>query len=208
MDSGVIPPILSGTVMDTRLACLIRGTIGVIFGILALLFPDLLLVTFYGMFLIFAGLVIAAFLFLAITSRGDDSIFWFILAAVLLVLVLISFLVQVVVEIIFLLIIAGIAFYNGFTDITLALTRPKTKYFLIPGMFIAGTALLVLLLYYFPLLLDHLVLVILGNFALVFGLVSILMGIFQKDIPEENPLDSRWTTKDKTCELHKPETKK
>ncbi len=160
------------------------------------------------MFLIFAGLVIAAFLFLAITSRGDDSMFWFILAAVLLVLVLISFLVQVVVEIIFLLIIAGIAFYNGFTDITLALTRPKTKYFLIPGMFIAGTALLVLLLYYFPQLLDHLVLVILGNFALVFGLVSILMGIFQKDIPEENPLDSRWTTKDKTCEFHKPETKK
>ena len=208
MDSGVVHQSCPVTVMDTRLACLIRGTIGVIFGILALLFPDLLLVTFYGMFLIFAGLVIAAFLILAITSKGDDSMFWFVLAAGLLVLVLISFLIQVVVEIIFLLIIAGIAFYNGFTDITLALSRPKTKYFLIPGMFIAGTALLALILYYFPVLLDHLVLVILGNFALVFGLVSILMGIFQKDIPEQNPLDSRWTTKDKTCEFHKSERKK
>ena len=128
--------------MDTRLSCLIWGIIGVVFGLLALLFPELLLATFYGMFLILAGLAIAVFLFLAITSRGDDTMFWFGLSAVLLVLIVLSFLVQVVVEIIFLLIIAGIAFYNGFTDITLALTHPKTKYFLIPGMFIAGAILL------------------------------------------------------------------
>ncbi len=31
------------------------------------------------------------------------------------------------------LIVAGIAFYNGFTDITLALTHPGTRYLLIPG---------------------------------------------------------------------------
>ncbi len=194
--------------MDTRLSCLIRGTIGVIFGVLALLLPEPLLVTFYGMFLILAGLAIAIFLILAITSRGDDTMLWFGLAAGLLVLVLLSFLVQVIVEIIFLLLFAGIAFYNGFTDITLALAHPKTKYFLIPGMFIAGTILLAVLLWYFPVLTEHLLLVILGTFAFVFGLVSILMGIYQKEIPEINLLDGPWTTKDKTCEFHKPEGKK
>ena len=152
--------------------------------------------------------VTLVFLILAITSRGDDTMLWFGLAAGLLVLVLLSFLVQVIVEIIFLLIFAGIAFYNGFTDITLALAHPKNKYFLIPGMFIAGAILLAVLLWYVPALSDHLVIVILGTFAFVFGLVSILMGIFQKEIPEQNPLDAPWMTKDKTCEFHKPEGKK
>jgi hypothetical protein len=194
--------------MDTRLSCLIRGIIGVIFGVLALLFPGLLLEPFYWMFLLLAGLAIAVLFFLAITSRGDDTMFWFGLSAVLLVVVVLSFMVQQFVNIIFLLTIAGIAFYNGFTDITLALAHPKNKYFLIPGMFIAGAILLAVLLWYVPALSDHLVIVILGTFAFVFGLVSILMGIFQKEIPEQNPLDAPWMTKDKTCEFHKPEGKK
>jgi len=116
--------------------------------------------------------------------------------------------VPMIVEIIFLLIIAGIAFYNGFTDITLALAHPKNKYILIPGMFIAGAILLAVLLRYVPALYDNLLIVILGTFAFVFGLVSILMGIYQKEIPEQNPMDAPWMTKDKTCEFHKPERKK
>jgi uncharacterized membrane protein HdeD (DUF308 family) len=194
--------------MDTRLSCLIRGIIGVIFGVLAVLFPGLLLEPFYWMFLLLAGLAIVVLFFLAITSRGDDTMFWFGLSAVLLVVVVLSFMVQQFVNFIFLLIIAGIAFYNGFTDITLALAHPKNKYFLIPGMFIAGAILLAGLLWYFPALTEHLLLVILGTFAFVFGLVSILMGIYQKEIPEINLLDAPWTTKDKTCEFHKPERKK
>jgi hypothetical protein len=194
--------------MDTRLSCLIWGIIGVVFGLLALVFPELLRAAFYGIFLLLAGLAIIVFLFLAITSRGDDSMFWFGLSAGLLVVIFLSFLIQPVVEIIFLLIIAGIAFYNGFTDITLALTHPRTKYFFIPGMFISGAILLAGLLWFFPGLYDNLVVVILGTFALVFGLVSILIGIYQKEIPEINLRDGPWVTKDKTCEFHKSEGKK
>jgi uncharacterized membrane protein HdeD (DUF308 family) len=194
--------------MDTRLSCLIRGIIGVIFGILALLLPGPLLVTFLWIFIIVAGLAIAVFLFLAITSQGDDSMFWFGLAAVLLVLIFIALFVPGIVEIIALLIIAGIAFYNGFTDITLALTHPKTKYLLIPGMFIAGAVMLAVILWYVPVPSENLVVVVLGTFAFVFGLVSILMGIFQKDVPEQDPQKNTWTTKDKTCEFHKTEGKK
>jgi uncharacterized membrane protein HdeD (DUF308 family) len=165
--------------MDTRFSCLIRGIIGVIFGLLALLFPELMLATFYVIFLILIGLVIVVFLFLAITSKSDESMFWFALSAGLLFLAVISYLAQVIAENIFLLFIAVIAFYNGFTDIMLVLRHPGTKYFLIPGMFIIGVALLAVLLRYVPDLSKHLVIVTLGSFAFVFGLFSIFMGYYQ-----------------------------
>jgi len=191
--------------MDTRLSCLIWGIIGVIFGLLALLFPEQMLATFYGIFLILIGLVIVVFLFLAITSKSDESIFWFGLSAGLLILAVISYLAQLIVEIVFLLLIAVIAFYNGFTDIVLALKHPRTKYFLIPGMFIIGIALLAALLKYVPDLSKHLVIVILGSFAFVFGLFSIVMGYYQadesiQDVPEDKH--------DTTYQIHKHEGKK
>jgi len=94
--------------MDTRLSCIVWGIIGVIFGLLALLFPDpeMMLVTFYLIFLIVTGLVIAVFLLLAITSTSDESLFWFGLSAGLLILAVLSFLAQQFFAIIFLLIIA------------------------------------------------------------------------------------------------------
>jgi hypothetical protein len=169
------------TVMDTRLSCFLWGIIGVIFGLFTLLYPDpeLMLATFYGLFLIVVVLGIAVFLLLAITSRSDESLVLFGFSAGLLILAVLSFLAREIVGIIFMIIVAGIACYNGFTDITLALTHPGTKYFLIPGMFVAGAALLVGLLWYFPALSKNLVLVILGTFAFVFGLISIFMGYFQ-----------------------------
>jgi len=168
--------------MDTRLSCIVWGIIGVIFGLMALLFPDeMMLATFYVIFLLLTGLVIAVFLFLAITSTSDESLFWFGLSAGLLVLAVLSFLAQQFFAIIFLLIIAAIAFYNGFTAITLALTHPRTKYVLIPGMFISGIVLLAALLWYLPELSKNLIIIIIGTFAFVFGLFSILMGYFQRE---------------------------
>jgi hypothetical protein len=174
--------------MGTGHSCFIWGIIGVIFGLFALLFPDpaILLATFYGLFLVLIVLGIALSLLLAITSRSDESLLWFGLSAGLLTIGVLSFLVQTITGIIFMLIIAGIAFYIGFTDIALALTNPVTRYFLIPGMFITGVTLLAGLLWYFPVLSENLVIVILGTFAFVFGLFSILMGYFQitGQIPE------------------------
>jgi uncharacterized membrane protein HdeD (DUF308 family) len=186
--------------MDTRLSCFIWGISGVIFGLLALLFPEPLLATFYGIFLILIGFVIVVFLFLAITSKSDESLFWFGLSAGLLIVAVISYLAQLIVEIIFLLLIAVIAFYNGFTDIVLALRHPRTKYFLIPGMFILGIALLVALLVYIPDLSKHLVIVTLGSFAFVFGLFSLFMGYFQKQGTEPDGSD---VMQDKACKVKK-----
>ena len=193
--------------MDTKLSCIVWGITGVIFGLLALLFPDseMMLTTFYVIFLLLTGLIIAVFLFLAITSASDESLFWFGLSAGLLVLAVLSFLAQQFFAIIFLLVIVGIACYNGFTDITLALTHPRTKYLLIPGMFIAGIVLLAALLWYFPERADNLVIAIIGTFAFVFGLFSILMGYFQKEGPHQSAAGIHTDTTDRN---HTPEKKK
>jgi uncharacterized membrane protein HdeD (DUF308 family) len=193
--------------MDTKLSCIVWGITGVIFGLLALLFPDseMMLTTFYVIFLLLTGLVIAVFLFLAITSASDESLFWFGLSAGLLVLAVLSFLAQQFFAIIFLLVIVGIACYNGFTDITLALTHPRTKYVLIPGMFIAGIVLLAALLWYFPERADNLVIAIIGTFAFVFGLFSILMGYFQKEGPHQSAAGIPTDTADRN---HTPERRK
>jgi len=181
--------------MDTKISCLIQGVIGIAFGLLALLAPEITLATFYALFWVLLAVGIIGFLLLAITARSGDSLFWFILSAALLVIGAVSFFAPFVVAIIFLLLIAGVAVYSGFFDITLALTRPKTKYILIPGMFITGGVLLGVLIWYFPVVLKDLFLTVLGSFALVFGLFSILLGWYIKDeIYESNEMHSRENT--------------
>jgi uncharacterized membrane protein HdeD (DUF308 family) len=186
--------------MDTKMSCLIQGVIGIAFGLLALLVPDITLATFYALFWVLLAVGIAVFLLLAITSKSDDSMFWFTLSAVLLVIGAFSFFAPAIVAIIFLLLIAGVAVYSGFFDITLALTHPKTKYILIPGMFIIGGALLGVLIWYFPIVMKNLFLTVLGSFALVFGLFSILLGWYiQEEIREsieEQPQKRTWKLSD------------
>jgi len=187
--------------MDTKLSCYVWGIVGVIFGILALLFPEQLQSTFFGIFLILIGVVIVVFLFLAMTSNREETLFWFGLSAGLLLLAIISLFAQVIVEIIFLLLIAALVFYNGFTDIVLALKNPRTKYILIPGMFLSGVTFLAILIRYIPQMSQHLVIVTLGSFALVFGLFSIIIGYYQKEGPEA---DLPVVQTGKTCEIKKP----
>lgn len=170
--------------------------IGIIFGLLALLVPEITLVTFYALFWVLLAVGIAGFLLLAITSKSDDSMFWFTLSAILLAIGVASFFAHDIFANIFVLLIAGVAVYSGFSDITLALTHPKTKYMLIPGMFIGGGALLGVLIYYFPAVSKYLLLTVLGTFALVFGLFSILLGWYiQEEIARpmaDTPLKRIW----------------
>lgn len=156
-----------------------RGIVGIIFGILALLVPDITLGTFYGLFWLLIIVGIALFGFLAITGTGDESVLWFGLAAALLIAGVVSIIYSDFVAILFILIIAGIAIYNGFTDIMLALEHPKTKYILIPAMILAGLAFLAALFYYFPGFEKNLYLSIVGTFAMVFGVFSVLLGFYR-----------------------------
>lgn len=167
--------------LDSKTSCLIRGIIGIIFGALALTLPKEVEAGFYGLFWILIGITMALFLFLAITARGDESMLWFGLSAALLLVGVISIMVSGFFAIMLILAIAAIAIINGFTDITLALEHPRTKYVLIPLMII--TAILVLggLFYYFPKFEENLFLSVVGTFALVFGLFSVILGFYTSD---------------------------
>jgi uncharacterized membrane protein HdeD (DUF308 family) len=172
----------SGEIMlDSKTSCLLRGIMGVIFGFLALLLPAEVTLGFYGLFWILIGLAMVLFLFLAITARGDESMLWFGLSAALLVVGVISFMVAGFVAVMLILTVAAIAIINGFTDITLALEHPRTKYLMIPGMIITAILVLGLLFYYFPSFEKFLFLSVVGTFALVFGLFSIILGFYTTD---------------------------
>lgn len=167
------------TMFEKKTSCLLRGFLGIIFGILALLLPEITLGTFYGLFWLLIILGIALFGFLAITGKGDDSGIWFGLAAALLIAGVLSIIISNFIAILFILIIAGIAIYNGFTDITLALEHPRTKYIFIPAMILFGLGLLAALFYYFPEFGKNLYLSIVGTLALAFGIFSVLLGFYR-----------------------------
>jgi uncharacterized membrane protein HdeD (DUF308 family) len=171
--------------LDSKTSCLLRGIVGVIFGFLALLLPDQVKLGFYGLFWVLIGITMALFLFLAITARGDESMLWFGLSAALLVVGVVSVMVPGFFAVILILAIAAVAIINGFSDITLALEHPRTKYLLIPGMIITAILVLGALFYYFPNFEKDLFLSVVGTFALVFGIFSILLGFYAKDEPDD-----------------------
>jgi uncharacterized membrane protein HdeD (DUF308 family) len=188
---------------DKKTSCLLRGIVGVIFGFLALMLPGETQATFYGVFWILIILGIALFAFLAITANGEESMLWFGLAAVLLVIGVLSILIAQFLALMFILVIAAVALYNGFSDITLALTQPKTKYILIPAMILAGLAFLGVLFYYFPGFEKNLFLSVLGTFALVFGLFSIMLGFYKPGEDAESDKKSSEKTVYASCHAGK-----
>jgi uncharacterized membrane protein HdeD (DUF308 family) len=206
--------------MEMNLSCTFKGTIAIIFGLLALILPEQTLGTFgylFGAFII-AGIVI--FMFLATTSPGDESTFWFGLTLGLVLVGVVSIFFPGIVSLVFLFIVAGVAFYSGFSDITYALEHPKTKYVLISGMFLIGILLLGVLIRFFPITIAttsnmasivRFIFTALGSFALVFGICSILIGIYptQEPVPvkpvEEPMPKSKILTFGDGCNLKKKE---
>jgi hypothetical protein len=178
--------------MEMNLSCIVKGTIAIIFGLLAIVLPEQTLGTFKGLFWVFIIAGILIFMFLATTSGSDESTFWFGLTLGLVLIGVISILNPDIVALVFLFIVAGVAFYSGFSDITYALEHPKTKYVLISGMFLIGILLLGVLIRFFPITVEdtssmasvvRLIFTSLGSFALVFGICSILIGIYPTPEP-------------------------
>ena len=174
--------------MDAKLSCIIKGLIGVIFGCLALLVPEITLSTFLAVFWVIIGVALIICVFLAITSHSEGSLFWFLAATALMIVGICSFIFQGLVAILFLIVIAALAFYSGLEGILLALTRPRSKYYLIGGAFVVAILLLIVITKYAPFIIPNndfvlTVLSVLGAFSLVFGLFSILMGWHIKKEP-------------------------
>ena len=187
--------------MDAKISCLVKGLIGVIFGSLALLVPGPILFAFSTIFnvLIVIGVVIC--IFLAITSHSEGSLFWFLAGTALMIVLICSFFFYNLAGIIFIVAIAALAFYSGIEGILLALTRPRSKYYLIGGAFVFAILLLIVITMYVPSIIPNndlilTVLAVLGAFSLVFGLFSILMGwhikrepVTSAAVPQSHPIN-------------------
>ncbi|MGD0534075.1 MAG: hypothetical protein ABR999_01360 [Methanoregula sp.] len=167
--------------MDAKLSCLLKGSIGLIFGGLALVVPGPVLSLFLGIFwvLLIAGIVLC--LFIGITSHAEDSFFWFFCSAVLLVIGIVSILFQNLIALLFVLAIGVLAFYAAYSGISLALTRPRSKHFLVAGVIVSSLVLLGFFIHYVPSMSETLAMTVVGTFSFVFGLFAILMGVSMKE---------------------------
>jgi uncharacterized membrane protein HdeD (DUF308 family) len=162
--------------MEMRLSSLVLGIVGIVFGLLALVLPELTLATFSALYLLIMVAGIVVFLFLAITSRSDESMFWFGISAALLILGAFSFFIENLAALILIIFIVGIAAYSGYVNVIITLSQEKSQIRVVVGMFASGVILLAGLLWYFPNLEKNLILTVVGNFSLVFGIFSLLIG--------------------------------
>jgi len=167
--------------MDAKLSCLLKGLAGVIFGGLALVVPGPVLAFFTGIFwvLLIAGIIICALI--AITSLTEESLFWFLCSAALLVIGIIEMLFPSSLSFVFVLAIAVLAFYAGYTGISCALTRKETKHYLVGAVIASSVILLYIFLTFVPAMRAFIVMTVVGTISFVLGLFAIFIGITLKE---------------------------
>lgn len=167
--------------MDAKLSCLLKGLAGVIFGGLALVVPGPVLAFFTGIFwvLLIAGIIICALI--AITSLTDESLFWFLCSAALLVIGIIEMLFPSSLSFVFVLAIAVLAFYAGYTGISCALTRKETKHYLVGAVIASSVILLYIFLTFVPAMRSFIVMTVVGTISFVLGLFAIFIGLTLKE---------------------------
>jgi uncharacterized membrane protein HdeD (DUF308 family) len=176
--------------MDAKMSCQLKGLAGVIFGGLALVVPGPVLAFFTGIFwiLLVTGLLLC--ILMAISSTLEESLFWFICAAVLLICGIVEALFSSLVSFIFVLAVAVLAFYAGYTGIACALNRRQVKYYLVGSVVAASLILLFIFLTYIPAMRTYPVMTVIGTISFVLGLFAIAMGITVKEA-EEVPASPR-----------------
>ncbi|MEN6396923.1 MAG: hypothetical protein ABFC78_10630, partial [Methanoregula sp.] len=167
--------------MDPKSSCLLKGLIGVIFGGLCLVVPGPVLSVFLGIFWILLLLGIVVCIFIAISSPSEEAFFWFLLSAALVIVGVLSMIFTTLMSFVFALAVAVLAFYVGYSGISLALTRSKSKYILVGGVIISSIVLLGIFRYYVPAMSANFIMTVVGTFSFVFGLFAIAMAFHIKD---------------------------
>jgi len=159
---------------------ILKGILGIIFGIIAVALPGFALgalFTIFGLFIIAAGII--AFLF-AVTSHDKDSSLWFWLSLGILALGLLSVIfhevIPGVIAFSFAIIIAGWALVTGIFDLERCITGSRYYYYLFGGMTGTFIVLLLALFYFMPALRENYVMTTFGTFAFVFGVFSLVIG--------------------------------
>ncbi len=157
---------------------ILKGILGIVFGLLLIAVPDFTLgafLTMFGLLLIAAGVI--AFLF-AVTSQQTDTIFWFVVSGGIVLLGILSFLppFSSLFSAFFALSIAGWALITGVWDLEKYICSHKRFYAIMAGLSGASLALIAGAFYLFPVLRSYYMTTIFGFFALVFGIFSFVLG--------------------------------
>jgi len=155
---------------------ILKGILGIIFGIIAVAIPGFTLgtlFTIFGLFIIAAGII--AFLF-AVTSHPKDSSPWFWISLGILALGLLSVLFPEVIAFSFAIIIAGWALVTGIFDLERCITGSRYYYYLFGGMTGTFIVLLLALFYFIPAWRENYLMTTFGTFAFVFGVFSLVIG--------------------------------
>jgi len=155
---------------------ILKGILGIIFGIIAIAIPSFTLGTFFtifGLFIIAAGII--AFLF-AVTSHPSDTSAWFWISLGILALGLLSVVFSEVIAFSFAVIIAGWALVTGIFDLERCITGSRYYYYLFGGMSASFILLLIAILYLLPSLREQYLMTTFGVFAFVFGIFSLAIG--------------------------------
>lgn len=155
---------------------LVKGILGIIFGLLLITLPDFTLgafLTLFGIFLIGAGII--AFLF-AVTSQQTDTMFWFIVSGGIVILGILAFIIPQIFAALFALSIAGWALITGLLDLEKYICSRRRFYAIMAGVSGASLGLIAVFLYLFPLLHQHYLTTILGVYSAVFGIFSLALG--------------------------------
>jgi len=156
---------------------ILKGILGIIFGIMIVLFPGFTLGTFFtifGLFIIAAGILAFSF---AVTSHPKDTSVWFWLSLCILAVGLLSLVIPGVVAFAFALIIAGWAFVTGIFDLQRFISGTRYYYYLFLSMLGTGTLLLVAVYCLVPASRVRYLETIFGVFAFVFGIFSLAIGM-------------------------------
>ena len=167
--------------MDAKASCLLKGLAGVVFGGLALVAPQQVLAFFDGIFWILLITVMVVSILIAITSPAEESLFWFLVSAALLVIGIVEMLFPQSISFIFVLAVAGLAFYAGYTGISCAMNHKQSKYLLVAGVIVSSIILLFIFLTYVPAMRLFVIMTIVGTISFVLGMFAILMGIALKE---------------------------
>ncbi len=155
---------------------ILKGILGVIFGLLLILVPKFALgtfVTLFGLFIIAAGII--TFLF-AVTSQQTDTLFWFLLSGGIIILGIVAIWNSVLFASIFGICVAGWALITGFLDLEKYIQSSRRFYAIVAVLSGISIVLILATFYLLPSFYEDYISRVFGFYALVFGIFSLILG--------------------------------
>jgi uncharacterized membrane protein HdeD (DUF308 family) len=155
---------------------ILKGILGILFGILLILAPKFALGTFltmFGLLIIAAGAI--AFLF-AVTSKQTDTMFWFMVSGGIVILGILAIFAHDIFAAFFALIIAGWALITGLLDLEKFVCSQRRFYAIMAVLSGISLAFIAVAFYAIPSFHGDYLSRIFGVYAVVFGIFSLILG--------------------------------